>query len=191
VFFLVCLPEVMSTDIHKYDKDSVELIGWGSETKTGSASDRLKRVELKVFTMRCGSICLSLFLPICLTVSLPFYLSVFLSNGLSVFLSFCLSVFLFFWLLVFLFFLSICFSVVLFFRLSVFHMPTQDICLNLLNKFVCFSSQRYCDKTLMETTISVRELALKILPQHFQSHVLCAGASIGKQGNEIKLGEVH
>jgi hypothetical protein len=52
VVFLVCLPEEPSIDIHKYDKNLVHLVGWGSETKLGVASDKLKRVTLEVFIMR-------------------------------------------------------------------------------------------------------------------------------------------
>ncbi len=46
----VCLPQEINRDIHKYDNHLAELIGWGSSTTTGSVSNRLKRVSLKVFS---------------------------------------------------------------------------------------------------------------------------------------------
>ncbi len=46
----VCLPNMPSKNIHKYDNDQAELIGWGSSTTTGNTSNRLKRVSLKVYT---------------------------------------------------------------------------------------------------------------------------------------------
>ena len=45
----VCLPNTISNDIHAYDNDQAELIGWGSSTTTGIASSRLQRVVVKVY----------------------------------------------------------------------------------------------------------------------------------------------
>ena len=48
----VCLPNLASDDIHKYDHDSVELIGWGQENLNGKTSDRLRRVQLTIYSQR-------------------------------------------------------------------------------------------------------------------------------------------
>ncbi len=48
----VCLPEIPSEDIHKYDNDYVELIGWGQKYLHGPVSNQLKKVALKIHTLR-------------------------------------------------------------------------------------------------------------------------------------------
>ena len=48
----ICLPRDSSEDIHRYDNDHVELIGWGSKDKFGDNSPRLRRVSLKVYPNR-------------------------------------------------------------------------------------------------------------------------------------------
>jgi hypothetical protein len=58
----VCLPEIASNDIHKYDNDYVELTGWGQKDLHSAVSRKLKRVALRINTSRfvlfyfCGSI---------------------------------------------------------------------------------------------------------------------------------------
>ncbi len=48
----VCLPEAPSDDIHKYDNDFVELIGWGQKDLLSKTSHKLKRVSLKIHPLR-------------------------------------------------------------------------------------------------------------------------------------------
>jgi V8-like Glu-specific endopeptidase len=45
----ICLPEYSSTEIHKYDHNHVQLLGWGASSLTGEASKVLKRVHQMVF----------------------------------------------------------------------------------------------------------------------------------------------
>ena len=48
----VCLPENPSNDIHKYDNDHVQLTGWGQKDLHTTVSKQLKRVALKIHTLR-------------------------------------------------------------------------------------------------------------------------------------------
>jgi hypothetical protein len=48
----ICLPEMPSDDIHKYDNDFVELTGWGQADLLSKTSDKLKRVSLKIHPLR-------------------------------------------------------------------------------------------------------------------------------------------
>ncbi len=48
----VCLPEAVSYDIDKFDNDQAELLGWGKSTTNGELSNKLKRVNVKVFSQR-------------------------------------------------------------------------------------------------------------------------------------------
>ncbi len=41
-----------STTIDEYRGKLVELIGWGAKKKAGASSVKLKRIEIKVFSMR-------------------------------------------------------------------------------------------------------------------------------------------
>ncbi len=58
----VCLPEIASDDIHKYDNYYVELTGWGQKDLHTAVSNKLKRVALRINTSRfvlfyfCGSL---------------------------------------------------------------------------------------------------------------------------------------
>jgi hypothetical protein len=47
-----CKPRLPSTNTDEYKDKSVELIGWGSKTRIGATSDYLKRITIKVFSMR-------------------------------------------------------------------------------------------------------------------------------------------
>ena len=48
----ICLPQLPSDDIHKYDNYYVDLTGWGQENLLGKTSDKLKRVSLKIHPLR-------------------------------------------------------------------------------------------------------------------------------------------
>ena len=48
----VCLPKLPSEDIHQYDNDFVQLIGWGKFYRFGNVSPTLKRVSLQIFPQR-------------------------------------------------------------------------------------------------------------------------------------------
>ena len=48
----VCLPEISSEDIHKYDNYHVQLTGWGQKDLHTAVSKQLKRVALKIHTSR-------------------------------------------------------------------------------------------------------------------------------------------
>ena len=48
----ICLPQLSSDDINKYDNDFVDLIGWGQENLYGKTSDKLDRVSLKIHPLR-------------------------------------------------------------------------------------------------------------------------------------------
>ncbi len=48
----ICLPGIPSNDIHKYDNDHVELTGWGKKNLHSDVSEKLKRVSLKIFSLR-------------------------------------------------------------------------------------------------------------------------------------------
>ena len=48
----VCLPNKINNNIHKYDDDQAELIGWGSSQVTGNTANELKRVSVKVFSQK-------------------------------------------------------------------------------------------------------------------------------------------
>jgi hypothetical protein len=48
-FFVLRNP---SSNADEYKRQGVELIGWGSKTRTGAVSSTLKRITLSVFTMR-------------------------------------------------------------------------------------------------------------------------------------------
>jgi hypothetical protein len=45
----ICLPEYKSTDVHKYDRDHVDLLGWGASSVSGKTSKVLKRISQIVF----------------------------------------------------------------------------------------------------------------------------------------------
>ena len=45
----ICLPEEPAPD-NKYDDDAVHLIGWGSSSKNGQPSKRLRRVILQIYS---------------------------------------------------------------------------------------------------------------------------------------------
>jgi secreted trypsin-like serine protease len=45
----ICLPEYSSTDVHKYDRDQVDLLGWGASSYNGIVTDTLRRVSQTVF----------------------------------------------------------------------------------------------------------------------------------------------
>ncbi len=45
-------PRLPSPNTDEYKDKAVELIGWGSKTRSGVASDNLKRITIKVFSMR-------------------------------------------------------------------------------------------------------------------------------------------
>jgi len=45
-------PSLPNTNIDEYKGKGVELIGWGAKEATGSSSANLKRIEIKVFSMR-------------------------------------------------------------------------------------------------------------------------------------------
>jgi secreted trypsin-like serine protease len=45
----ICLPENYSTDVHKYDRDQVDLLGWGASSRNGKTSKTLKRVSQIIF----------------------------------------------------------------------------------------------------------------------------------------------
>jgi len=52
----ICLPEYSSTDIHKYDNNHVELLGWGAITRSGTPSKLLKKVAQVIFPNKyCNS----------------------------------------------------------------------------------------------------------------------------------------
>ena len=48
----VCLPSEPSGNINRYDNYYVELTGWGTKSKLGKVSQRLKRVSLQIFKQR-------------------------------------------------------------------------------------------------------------------------------------------
>jgi len=52
LLILVCIPSAPSADIHKYDNDFVELIGWGKKGTSGNVSKRLKRISVKIFPQK-------------------------------------------------------------------------------------------------------------------------------------------
>ncbi len=41
-----------TTKTDEYKDKSVNLIGWGAQVNTGAASDSLKRITIRVFSMR-------------------------------------------------------------------------------------------------------------------------------------------
>jgi hypothetical protein len=45
-------PRLPSTNTNEYKDKAVELIGWGSKTRSGVVSNNLKRITMKVFSMR-------------------------------------------------------------------------------------------------------------------------------------------
>jgi secreted trypsin-like serine protease len=45
----ICLPENSSNDVHKYDRDQVDLLGWGASNRNGKTSKTLKRVSQIIF----------------------------------------------------------------------------------------------------------------------------------------------
>lgn len=48
----ICLPQLPSDNIYEYDNDFVDLIGWSQENLNGETSNKLKRVSLKIHTLR-------------------------------------------------------------------------------------------------------------------------------------------
>ena len=48
----ICLPTEPSLNFDKYAQNQVELIGWGSEIKSGKVRDMLRRVSLQIFPLR-------------------------------------------------------------------------------------------------------------------------------------------
>ena len=52
MIFTVCLPDVPSENIKEYDGKQAELLGWGSEERTGKTSSKLERVQIEVFPQR-------------------------------------------------------------------------------------------------------------------------------------------
>jgi len=46
------LPSAPSADIHKYDNDFVDLIGWGRKGTSGNVSKKLQRISVKIFPQR-------------------------------------------------------------------------------------------------------------------------------------------
>jgi len=48
----ICLPQLPSGDMNKYDNYFVDLVGWGQENLYGKISDNLKRVSLKIYPLR-------------------------------------------------------------------------------------------------------------------------------------------
>ena len=52
MLFIVCLPDVPSESIEKYDRMLVHLLGWGSEERNGKTSSMLERVQIEVFPQR-------------------------------------------------------------------------------------------------------------------------------------------
>jgi secreted trypsin-like serine protease len=45
----ICLPDNSSKDVHKYDRDQVDLLGWGASSRLGKTSNTLKRVSQLIF----------------------------------------------------------------------------------------------------------------------------------------------
>jgi hypothetical protein len=48
----LCLPEYSSTDVHKYDRDQVDLLGWGASSFKGLVSETLKKVSQTIFPQK-------------------------------------------------------------------------------------------------------------------------------------------
>jgi len=48
----ICLPDSPSDDNDEYKNDHVQLVGWGASDLLSSVSQKLKRVELKIFPIR-------------------------------------------------------------------------------------------------------------------------------------------
>ncbi len=48
----ICLPEMPSDDIKKYENYYVDLTGWGQANLYSKTSDKLKRVSLKIHPLR-------------------------------------------------------------------------------------------------------------------------------------------
>ncbi len=53
----ICLPQLPSGDIHKYDNYFADLTGWCQENLHGKTSDILKRVSLKIYPLRYCYFC--------------------------------------------------------------------------------------------------------------------------------------